>query len=164
MSKTHWKSIADKSEYLGKQHIDPDNDLVVTIKWVEAAETFNGRKKETARIMYFEEPDVRPMILNSTNGNTIANLYGSPYREDWVGKRIALFVDPHVNNPSGGAPGGLRVRPYIPKEDRVICEDCGSVIEPHDNYSVNKIVTMSRSKYGAALCWSCAMARKEAAE
>ena len=36
MSKTHWKSLADTSQFLGKQHIDPDNDLVVTIEKVEA--------------------------------------------------------------------------------------------------------------------------------
>ena len=164
MSKTHWKAIADKSEFLGKQHIDPENDLVVTIKWVEAAETYNGHKKETARVMYFEEPEVRPMILNATNGKTIANLYGSPYREDWVGKRIAIFVDPNVPNPSGGAPGGLRIRKYIPKEDRVYCENCGALIEAHENYSANKIVTMSRAKYGEALCWECAKARKDGNE
>mgnify|MGYP006945419531 CR=1 FL=1 len=29
---------------------------------------------------------------------------------------------------------------------------------------VNKIVTISRAKYGAALCWECAQAKKEAAE
>lgn len=160
--KTHWKSIADKSEYLGKQHIDPDNDLIVTIHSVEEAETFNGRKRDVSRVMYFEEPDVRPMILNSTNGTTISNIYGTPYTQDWVGKKIAIYLDPNVPNPSGGPRGGLRIRPHVPKVDKAICANCGCAIEAHGNYSVNKIVTMSREKYGEPLCWECAAARKEA--
>lgn len=161
MSKTHWKAIADKSEYLGKQHIDPENDLIVTIAAVEEAETFNGRKREVSRVMYFAEPEVRPMILNSTNGNTISEIYGSPYREDWYGKRIAIFLDPNVPNPSGGPRGGLRIRPYIPTETRVICEECGREIKEHDGYSVNKIVTRSRARWGRALCWECSVSLME---
>lgn len=165
MSKTHWKSLADTSSFLGKQHIDPDKDLVVTISEVEAKEVQNGRGgKEIKRIMYFVEPEVRPMILNVTNGRTIEKLLGTPYTEEWSGKQIAIWVDPSVNNPSGNGNGGLRVRDYIPKVETAFCEDCGQEIKAHGNYSVNKIVMLSREKYGEALCWDCSSKRKEAAE
>ena len=165
MSKTHWKSLADTSSFLGKQHIDPDNDLIVTIDEVEAKEVQNGRGgKETKRIMYFKESEIRPMILNVTNGKTIEKVVGSPYTEDWKGQKIAIFVDPTVNNPSGNGNGGLRVRDYAPKVETAFCEDCGQEIKPHGSYSVNKIVTLSREKYGEALCWDCSTKRKEAAE
>lgn len=165
MSRTHWKSLADSSQYLGKQHIDPDKDLVVTISEVEAKEVQNNRGgKETKRIMYFKEADIRPMILNVTNGRTIEKLLGTPYTEEWSGHQIAIWVDPSVPNPSGTGNGGLRVRDYIPKVETAYCAECGQEIKAHGSYSVNKIVTLSKDKYGEALCWDCSTKRKEAAE
>ncbi len=165
MSKTHWKSLADTSSFLGKQHIDPDNDLIVTISEVEEKEVQNGRGgKEIKRIIYFEEPDIRPMICNTTNGETIERILGTPYREDWRGHKIAIWVDPDVTNPSGKGRGGLRVRDYLPKVETAICADCGREITSHDKYSVNKIVTLTTGKYGVALCWDCGQKRKEEAD
>lgn len=167
MSKTHWKALADTSQYLGKQHFGPDEKKDVTIEAVEeqVVENHAKRTKDVKAIMHFSEPDVRPWIVNKTNRSAIAELLGSPFVEDWFGHKITLWVDPKVpNNFNPGEPGAVRVWPVLPKEDRVICENCGVVIEQHGNYSANKIVTMSRAKYGAALCWECASARKEAAE
>lgn len=165
MSKTHWKSLADTSQFLGKQHFDPDEgDKIVTIERLEASTVKDARRNssEEKRILYFVEPDVRPLILNSTNGNTIEKVLGTPFAEEWKGKKIALFVDKTVPNNFGGEPGGIRVRDYAPKVETAICEDCGRVIEERPNYSVNKIVTLSREKYGAVLCWDCSAKRKEA--
>ena len=166
MSKTHWKSLADTSQFLGKQHIDPDNDLVVTIEKVEADKVKDARRnsEEQKRILYFVEPDVRPLILNSTNGGRIEKLLGTPYTEEWAGHKIALFLDKTVPNNFGGEPGGIRVREYLPKVEEAICSDCGKPISAHDKYSVNKIVELTKAKYGTALCWDCGQKRKEAAE
>lgn len=167
MSKTHWKALADTSQYLGKQHFGPDEKKDVTIESVEeqVVENHAKRTKDVKAIMYFAEADVRPWIVNKTNRGKIAELLDSPYIEDWIGKKITLFVDPKVpNNFDPSNPGAVRVWPTLPKEENVICENCGIIIEPHGDYSVNKIVTLSRSKYGASLCWDCAKARKEATE
>ena len=163
MSKTHWKSLADTSQYLGKQHIDPDADLIVTIAGVEADKVKDARRnsEENKRILHFEEPEVRPLILNSTNGGRIEKLLGTPYTEEWVGRKIALFLDKTVPNNFGGEPGGIRVREYLPKVETAICSDCGKEITAHDKYSVNKIVTLTTGKYGVALCWDCGQKRKE---
>lgn len=166
MSKTHWKALADTSQYLGKQHFGPDEKKDVTIESVEeqVVENHAKRTKDVKAIMYFAEADVRPWIVNKTNRGKIAELLDSPYIEDWTGKKITLFVDPKVpNNFDPSNPGAVRVWSTLP-ETSVICENCGIVIEPHGDYSVNKIVTLSRSKYGASLCWDCAKARKEATE
>lgn len=166
MSKTHWKALADTSQYLGKQHFGPDEKKDVTIEGVEeqVVENHAKRTKDVKAIMHFVEPDVRPWIVNKTNRGKIAELLDSPFIEDWYGKRITLWVDPKVpNNFDPTNPGAVRVWPTLP-ETSVICENCGVFIEPHGNYSVNKIVTMSRAKYGQALCWECASARKEATE
>lgn len=167
MSKTHWKALADTSQYLGKQHFGPDEKKVVTIESVEeqGVENHAKRTKDVKAIMYFAEADVRPWIVNKTNRGKIAELLDSPYIEDWTGKKITLWVDPKVpNNFDPSNPGAVRVWPTLPKEENVICENCGIIIEPHGEYSVNKIVTLSRTKYGATLCWECAKARKGATE
>lgn len=166
MSKTHWKSLADTSQYLGKQHIDPDTDLIATIEKVEAETVTDARRnsKEEKRILYFQEPEIRPLILNSTNGGRIEKLLGTPYTEEWEGHRIALFLDKTVPNNFGGEPGGIRVREYLPKVETAFCADCGEEIKPHGKYNVNKICELTRAKYGDALCWDCGQKRKEAAE
>ena len=166
MSKTHWKSLADSSQYLGKQHFADGEDKVLTIEKLDENTVENRKKqtKEVKRILHFVE-DERPLILNVTNGKTIEAVLGSPYWEDWVGKKIALYVNPSIpNNFDPENPGAVRVRPYAPKETDVICADCGKKITERDGYSVNKIVTLTRSKYGADLCWDCATKRKEEAD
>lgn len=166
MSKTHWKSLADTSQFLGKQHIDPDNDLVVTIEKVEEDKVKDARRnsEEQKRILYFVEPDVRPFILNNTNGGRIEKLLGTPYTEEWVGHKIALFLDKTVPNNFGGEPGGIRVREYLPRIETAKCAACGKEITAHDKYSVNKIVELTKAKYGEALCWDCGQKRKEDSE
>ena len=162
MSKTHWKALADTSQYLGKQHFDADEKKDVTIESVEeqVVENHAKRTKDVKAIIHFKEPEVRPLIANKTNRQKIAELLDSPFIEDWYGKRITLWVDPKVpNNFDPGNPGAVRVWPVLPKDEHVICENCGVVIEAHGGYSVNKIVTRSRERWGEALCWECSMAK-----
>lgn len=51
----------------------------------------------------------KPMILKSTNGQTIARILGSENTDDWLGKQIVLFDDPSVAF-AGRQVGGIRVR------------------------------------------------------
>lgn len=52
-------------------------------------------------------------LSGPTTQATIASMYG-PYLEQWVGKRITLYVDPEVKMGSSKT-GGIRVRPMIPR-------------------------------------------------
>ena len=100
------------------------------------------------------------MILNKTNSDNISKAIGSKKVEDWEGKRIAIHTE---KVPAfGGITDALRVRDYPPRETEVVCDGCGKKITAHGSYSVNKIVTMSKAKYGEALCWDCSVKRKEA--
>ena len=162
MGKTHWKKF-NNPEFLGAYAVDPEEDLIATIKSVQQEQfTGTGGKKDEGIVIRFEEKDIKPMICNATNAKTISKVVGSPYIEDWAGHRIALYVA--EVSAFGETVDALRVRPYKPKVEKAICENCGVVIEPHGSFSVNKIVTMSKAKYGECLCWDCASARKEAAE
>ena len=167
MSKTHWKSLGDSSQYLGKQHFGPDEMKDVTIADLEEQIVENAQKRtrEVKRILYFEEPDVRPLILNSTNGKRIAKLLDTPYKEDWVGRQITLYIDKSVpNNFDPDNPGGVRVWKTLPVVTEAVCEECKKKITRHGDYSVNKIVELSKAKYGKCLCWDCSVKAKESGD
>lgn len=167
MAMTHWKSLGDSSQYLGKQHFGPDEKKDVTIADLEEKVVENAQKrtKDVKRILYFEEKDVRPLILNSTNGKKIEKLLGTPYKEEWIGRKITLWIDPSVpNNFDPDNPGGVRVWKTLPLVTDVTCEDCGKKIAAHGGYSVNKIVTRSQALFGKNYCWDCSIKHKEAGD
>jgi hypothetical protein len=167
MDKTHWKSLADSSQYLGKQHFGPNEKKTVTIDRLEEETVENAKKRtrEVKRVLHFKESDVRPLILNATNGGRIEKLLGTPYKEDWKGRKIMLYVDPRVpNNFDPDNPGAVRVWETLPTVIEAICEDCGEEIQPTEGYSVNKIITKSQALFGKDLCMKCAKKRKAAEE
>ena len=155
-----YRRFMDKN-YLGAWDVPDEGDLILTIDRAARDDVKNERGTERKLTIHFVE-DYKPMILNATNAKAISEALGSTKVETWQGQRIAIYTQKVTA--FGGTTDALRIRNYRPKETHAICENCGCVIEKHDNYSVNKIVTMSKSKYGQALCWECAMARKEAAE
>ncbi|MBO5630395.1 MAG: hypothetical protein J5965_15125 [Aeriscardovia sp.] len=146
--------------YLGHWDVPDDGDLVLTIDKIYKDDVKNQHGTETKPIIYFIEPDAKPMILNKTNRDSITKLHGRRTKtNDWHGCKVALYAGIEPKSADGYA---LRVRDYIPKETTAICEDCGRTIVAHGDYSVNKIVAMSKAKYGASLCWDCSVKRKEA--
>lgn len=155
-----YRKFMDKN-YLGAWDVPDDGDLILTIDRAARDDVKNERGTERKLTLHFVE-DYKPMILNATNAKAISEATGSTKVEMWAGQRIAIYTQ--KVSAFGGTTDALRIRNYPPKETKAFCDNCGSLIEPHGSYSVNKIVTMSKAKYGQALCWECASARKEAAE
>ena len=155
-----YRKFMDKN-YLGAWDVPDEGDLVLTIDRAARDDVKNERGTERKLTLHFVE-DYKPMILNATNAKAISEACGSTKVETWAGQRIAIYTQ--KVSAFGGTTDALRIRNYPPKETKAFCDNCGSLIEPHGSYSVNKIVTMSKAKYGQALCWECASARKEAAE
>lgn len=149
--------------YLGNWDLPADgSDLEVTISKIELEEVRNKNGTVNNQpIIYFTELD-KPLICNQENNKRLTKLLGPREgTKGWYGERVALRREANSQSEDGYC---VRVNPrYKPKETNVFCDNCGSKIEAHGSYSVNKIVTMSRAKYGQALCWECASARKEAA-
>lgn len=92
--KTHWKKL-QHPDYIGAYTImdgvNPDKELIVTIeKVVRQQVTGADGKKEECTVCYLIGQ--KPMILNSTNQKTMTKLFGSPFIEDWQGKKMALYV------------------------------------------------------------------------
>ena len=52
---------------------------------------------------------MKPMVLNSTNGEAIAEIAGGDTEEEWAGTQIILYHDPNVSF-AGKRVGGIRVR------------------------------------------------------
>lgn len=89
-------------------------DVTVTIARVVAGElTDNKGKKAKKPLVYFEGAE-KALVLNATNGKTIATMYGNQC-EDWIGKRITMF--PTTTDVGGETKECIRVRPGIPKAE-----------------------------------------------
>ena len=153
-----YRKYMDKN-YLGSWDIPEGEDLILTISNVEQDDVKNERGSERKLTIHFAE-DYKPLIMNATNCDRITQAYGSPKVEDWVGKRIALTTE---KVPAfGSVKDAVRIRPYPPKVTEAFCDECGQKIERHGEYSVNKIVQLSKAKYGKKLCWDCSVKMKEA--
>lgn len=143
--------------YLGHWDVPDGGDLILTIDKIYQEDVHNQRGTEKKPVMYFRE-DVKPMIVNKTNNDTITKLHGKRTKANtWSGKKIALYEAPESRSEDGYA---LRVRPYLPKTDEIFCEDCGGLITDHDKYKAKAIANNALTKFGRFLCWDCAQAAK----
>lgn len=110
-TKTHWKKNFNY-DYMGAYSLPEGKDVIVTIKALKKEQVKGPKgKKEECFVCYFSDSD-KPMILNKTNCKTIEKLYGSPFIEDWGGKKIQLYsakVDAF-----GESTEALRVRDFAP--------------------------------------------------
>ena len=155
MSKTHWKKW-NNPDYLGSYAFQPGEEKTVTIKEVKREMVQNQSGKEECTVAHFLE-DVKPLILNTTNCKTISKVWGSPYVEDWAGRKITLKVK--KISAFGEMVDAVRVSNERPAEESIICEACGKVITSASGRSAKEIATATKTKYGKALCIECA--RKE---
>lgn len=112
-TKTHWKKL-NHPDYIGAYELmdgTENKELVVQIKKV-SREMITGAdgKKEECTVCHLQSH--KPMILNATNQKVMAKLFGSPYIEDWAGKKMTLYVA--RIKAFGDMVDALRVRPTAP--------------------------------------------------
>lgn len=112
MSKTHWKKLTNPN-YIGAYSLEDGKDLVVQIESVtrELVTGENGKKDEYTVAKLKNQ---KPFILNATNQKLISKALGTPFIEDWVGKKITLYVS--YTKLKGDDVECLRVRSEAPKE------------------------------------------------
>lgn len=97
-----------ESRFLKKD--DVMRPILVTIKGVTQENlALQGQPPEFKWILHFMEPNSKPMVLNSTNGQIIAQILGSDETDHWTGKQIVLYNDPSISF-QGRLTGGIRVR------------------------------------------------------
>lgn len=100
-------SVLKTSNFLKKE--DVASPALVTIERVaEENVAKEGAPQELKWCIHFKEVD-KPMVLNSTNGQIIAQITGSPETDNWTGHKIVLYHDPSVSF-GGKLVGGIRCR------------------------------------------------------
>lgn len=77
------------SKYLKASDAD-EGDLILTMRDVKEETLGRGPDAQNKWILYFEEVE-KGLVLNKTNMNTIAKLYGDD-TDGWEGKKITLFA------------------------------------------------------------------------
>ena len=96
-----------ESKYLAKHDVEPP--ITVTVKGITRENlAMEGKAPEFKYILHFVE-EIKPMVLNQTNGKLIAHVLKSDETDDWKGKQITLWNDPTVSFGSEMT-GGIRVQ------------------------------------------------------
>lgn len=91
--KTHWMQSPNKN-YLGHWDLPESGEMIVTIKsakWEEVKNPINN-KSEVKRVIRFKE-DIKPLICNQTNAQSIVRSTGIKFMEDSEGASICLYLD-----------------------------------------------------------------------
>jgi hypothetical protein len=88
---THWKKLTNPN-YLGSYSLEPGQDLTVEIIRVQK-ELVTGAGGEKEECIVATLKGQKPMILNKTNCKTIEKIYGTPYIEEWSGKKVTLYAE-----------------------------------------------------------------------
>ncbi len=100
-------SAMKESNFLKKEDCGPG--ILVTIKEVTQENVAKqGAPEELKWCIHFNELE-KPMVLNSTNAQLIAQIVKSDETEHWTGVKVVLFNDPSVSY-AGKVTGGIRVR------------------------------------------------------
>jgi hypothetical protein len=108
---THWKKLTNP-DYIGAYALQPGEEKVVEIISVgrQKVKGTNGQEQEcTVAILKGE----KPFILNRTNCKTLTKIYGTPFIEQWTGKRITVYAE--KVNAFGDTVEALRIRPTEPQ-------------------------------------------------
>lgn len=158
----HWKKLVSDPKYLGAADLEGMPEIAATIAGAAKEMVQNASHKVEKTVLHFQE-NIKPLVLNATNSKTISKLAGTPMVEGWKGTRIQIYYDPKVKF-AGDMVGGVRVRPYPPREGigtitskPVPCENCGTNIKPFGKMSTEQVAAHTKEKYGKALCADCAM-------
>lgn len=158
MSKTHWKKVVSDPTYIGEADFEPEEEKVLTIASVNPKETVVTQEGKTQKAVVHWVEKEKAMILNVAKSKSIAKVCGSPYFEDWVGKRVQLYIDNKVKA-FGEIVSAVRVRPYAPRvknAEPLICEECGKPVTDCFGLTAEQFVANTKKRWGKALCGECA--------
>ena len=103
----HINQLLKESKFLKKEDCNPP--ILVTIKnLTQENMALEGDPLEMKWVIHFNEV-AKPMGLNSTNAQLIAQIVKSEETDNWPGHKIVLYNDPSVCY-GGKLIGGIRAR------------------------------------------------------
>ena len=163
------------SEYMGADDISPDIEPIVTIKNIYRGKVTLSRGKEVKNVLTLVEEsvpgisEVRPLIVNSGNRQVLKKLYKQVTANALEGKKIQLWIEHGVRNPSKNElTDGIRIRDFIPKDGKKYtapkCSACGKEITGVSGFTAEQIAANTKQKYGKQLCVECGQKAKAAME
>lgn len=130
------------------------NDIILTIKSVNEKVVVGNDGKEAKCIVATVCEDYKPLILNKTNIRTIEkDLKYGPFVEDWIGKKIQVYAT--KTKAFGDLKDTFRIRPSIPKEKSVPCNQCGKQINSTKGQDGIIYTSEQVSKKLNGLCLEC---------
>lgn len=161
------------SDYLGATDLDEKIEPVLTIKNLYFGKVTLSRGKETKGVLTFVEEkvpgiigEVRPMIINASNRQMLKKLFKQVSHNAVSGKKIQLYLEHNVRNPSTGEmTDGIRIRDFIPKDGAKPkaapkCSVCGKDITGISGLTAEQVAKMTKDKYGKQMCSDCAAKKK----
>lgn len=169
-------AAARSSSFMATEDFTSGAEPVLTIDKIGAGECVldQGRREDHDVIFFLEQsvpglPVVRPLIVNSTNRKTLMSIYGDLSADVLMGKRVRLYVDPHVRAVGGGYTSGIRIRKLVPPAPEptpvqpvqtnqvppVVCQDCGAPIIGVGDVPAEQVIANGRQWFGADLCADC---------
>ena len=98
-----------ESKYLKREDVGPG--VLATISAITQKNVApEGAPADNKAVVFFAELP-KPMVLNSTNGQAIAQITGkdTDIERNWIGARVVLYNDPNVSY-AGKLVGGIRIR------------------------------------------------------
>lgn len=107
----HWKQTTNRT-YLGAWDFEQGKDMIVQIKDVVKEIVQGPRGRDELYVLYFEG-GVKPMILNNKNKENIAKATKHDFYDEWVGKKIQLYVTQVIA--FGETTDAIRVREFAPR-------------------------------------------------
>lgn len=107
---THWKTLTNPN-YIGAYSLQPGEERTVEIISVgkEKVKGTDGKEQECIVATLKNE---KPFILNKTNCKTLTKVYGTPFIENWKGKKIIVFAE--KVKAFGDVVDALRIKPFVP--------------------------------------------------
>jgi hypothetical protein len=104
-----------QNRFLTKEECGDDGLVATIARIIRDVVLFDGEPSEQT-IVFFQEEDIKPLILRSTVALQIASIVGSPKRANWIGRKIEFFHD-HTVMMAGKIVGGLRARAVSQKKN-----------------------------------------------
>ena len=168
--KVHWKKVVSDPTYIGEADFEPGEEKVLTIASINAKETIvTNEGKSTKAVVHWVEKE-KSMILNVARAKAIQKVTGTPYMDEWIGKKVQLYIDNKVKA-FGEIVSAVRVRPFAPKtvakqeqQTELICEGCGQAIKAAYSLTPQQIWENTFQKYGKHYCADCGVKANEASK
>ena len=169
-------AAARSNSFMATEDFTSGAEPILTIEHIGAGEcVLDQGRKEDHDVIFFREksvpglPQVRPLIVNSTNRKTLLSIYGDLSAATLEGKRVRLYVDPHVRAVGGGYTSGIRIRKLVPPAPEptpvqpvrsnpvppVVCQDCGQPIIAAGDVPAEQVLSNGRQWFGLDLCADC---------